>query len=277
MIHGVMDREVSLSVGEKIARCISRALYEELTLYPKPGLVSFVDSGSHPDMNADCFLRSLEALEPYFMRLAEAGARGADFTELQQIGILAEKVMLQTTNGRNTHRGAIFCLGLLASAAGWREANGSQDTLGEIVRERWGQDIPRVEDVRSNSHGVVVCRKYGVTGIRGEAIAGFPSVFEIGLPELQKSLPEHDAEAAALRTFFSILCHCEDTTLLRRGGAAALEYARREARRLLTETSDLRGEALRLHREFISRGWTAGGCADLLSATLFVHYWELER
>lgn len=101
-----------------IARLAVRSLYQELALYPKPGLVSFLDNGAHRDMNAATFMRSLFSLRGYFVATAAAGMRDAEFNELQQLGLAAESRMLLATRGINTHRGAIFTLGMLAAAAG---------------------------------------------------------------------------------------------------------------------------------------------------------------
>src|SRR3954463_4860094 len=110
-----------------IGRAAVRALYTELALSPKPGLVSPLDSGAHDDMDMTTFMRSLFALRGYFCAIAEAGAAGADFAELQALGLRAERRMLAATCGINTHRGAIFSLGLLAAAAGWLRAEGRVD------------------------------------------------------------------------------------------------------------------------------------------------------
>ena len=78
-----------------IGRAAIRALYAELALHPKPGLVSPLDSGSHDDMDMTTFMRSLFALRGYYRDIAAAGARGADFATLQALGIAAERRMLQ--------------------------------------------------------------------------------------------------------------------------------------------------------------------------------------
>ncbi len=46
----------------QLGRAAVAALFDEVALYPKPGLVSFVDTGSHRDMDAQTFMRSLFAL-----------------------------------------------------------------------------------------------------------------------------------------------------------------------------------------------------------------------
>ncbi|MFD1283242.1 triphosphoribosyl-dephospho-CoA synthase, partial [Methylobacterium goesingense] len=104
--------------AERIARLATRCLQRELATYPKPGLVSHVDSGSHADMDASTFRASAAALAPFFADLAAAGAAGAGMAHLRRIGLAAESAMRAATGGVNTHRGAIFGLGLLSAAAG---------------------------------------------------------------------------------------------------------------------------------------------------------------
>lgn len=268
----------SSNFSPQIASLASAALTAELRAFPKPGLVSFEDNGSHPDMNADCFVHSIETLEPYFEKLAEAGAERASFQTLQAIGLEAEAAMLDATGGRNTHRGAIFSLGLLVAAAGLRAAEQSADSLGSIVRERWGHQIPLPENAGGDSHGLRIFREHGLGGAREEAVAGFPSVYEVGLPAFQEALERVGPNAACIHTHFHLLARCADTTLIKRGGLAGLDFARNAAAEFLAEGGvfrpDWRNRALRIHRDFVSRGLTAGGVADLLAATWFVDHVE---
>jgi len=262
----------------EIAGWVVRALREELAVYPKPGLVSFVDNGSHPDMDAGCFLESITCLEPFFQAMAASGAAGEELGELQRIGLAAEGAMLEATGGRNTHRGAIFCLGLLAAAAGVR-SGGASGTLGEIVAGRWGGELPMPGEVTGASDGLLMCRRHGVTGARGEAKGGYPSIYGVGLPALRRAVGAGmSMERAGVQVFFDLLACCGDTTLLKRGGSEGLRFAREEAGRFLVAGGiygagwEERAEGI--HRAFVARGLTAGGVADLLAATLFVHYLE---
>lgn len=266
-----------------IARCVSRALRDELAAYPKPGLVSPVDSGSHPDMDVDCFRASIRCLEPFFERLAHAGSVRAPLTTLQEIGLEAEAAMLEVTGGRNTHRGAIFSLGLLAAAAGFRTRPGAPPgaTLGELVATVWGGRLPSPRDLPAESHGIAMCRRHGVSGARGEARLGFPAVYHVGLPALRRLRGSAPMAAIRIQVFFELLLHCDDTTLLRRGGEEGRRFARSEARVFLSRGGVLqrhwRREAIAIHRAFITRNLTAGGVADLLAATLFVDRMEDPR
>ncbi len=260
-----------------IARSAANALTEELATYPKPGLVSFVDQGSHPDMNAECFLASIKAIEPYFGEMAEAGAAGGNLLDLQRIGIAAEESMLKATRGRNTHRGAIYCLGLLAAAAGKQVADDHllRLHLGQIVEESWGDEILLPNSLLQTSYGLEMCHRYQLGGVRGEAKKGFPSIFNAGLPAFRTALASSDRQAARVQTFFALLEVCEDTTLLKRGGHAGWRFAREQARRFLRSggvaDAGWRILAEEIHHGFVSRGLTAGGVADLLAATLFIN------
>lgn len=229
-------------------------------------------------MDAEFFVRSIETLEPYFEKLAEAGAERASFQTLRAIGLEAEVSMLDATNGRNTHRGAIFSLGLLVAAAGLRAAEGSAVSLGSIVRERWGHQIPLPEIAVGDSHGLRIFREHGIGGAREEAAAGFPSVYETGLPAFREALERVDPNAACIHTHFHLMARCADTTLIKRGGLAGLDFARNAAAEFFAEGGVFnprwQKHALRIHREFVARGLTAGGVADLLAATWFVHHVE---
>ncbi len=254
-----------------IGRCAARALLRELVTFPKPGLVSRVDNGSHADMNASHFARSALVLRRHFSHAALLGARDADFAALRRWGVAAEVAMRRATGGVNTHRGAIFALGLLCASSGATRAT----PLGEHVRRRWGEDIASHRR-DPGSHGSAATRAIGAGGAQAEAAAGFPSVYEVALPAYREILGATDSrEAASIQAFFALLASMDDTNLLHRGGVAGLRFAQGSARRFLAE-GGMRGKdglqrAITVHREFVARRLSPGGCADLLAATLFIH------
>ncbi|KUZ35210.1 triphosphoribosyl-dephospho-CoA synthase MdcB [Burkholderia territorii] len=271
-------RAAALSDAERIAELAERSLVLEIDTYPKPGLVSHVDTGSHADMDAATFARSAAVLRPYFAELAAAGARDADMSVLRKIGLRAEHAMLAATGGVNTHRGAIFGLGLLCAAAGRRTAPGAAGrtmTLGAFVAQRWGTEIlggPRLPD----SHGQRASRRYGVGGARREAADGFPTVYSVGLPALRRAqhrVPD-DPEAARVDACFALIAALDDTNLLHRGGQAGLDFARATARAFVARggirARDWRLRAVAAHRAFVARRLSPGGAADLLAMSVFV-------
>jgi triphosphoribosyl-dephospho-CoA synthase len=268
--------EVRPNLGLHLADQAVEALFAELAAWPKPGLVSHADSGSHVDMDAALLAASARSLHPFFAELAEAGRQGASMDVLREIGIRAEARMLAVTHGVNTHRGAIFGMGLLCAAAGWHAgAPGTLETLGAIVARRWGEAIAR-GPIPLFSHGADALRRYGAGGARAEAATGFPSVYEIGLPSLREGrrLRPSDVGASSVHACFTLMASVEDTNLLHRGGAAGARYAADAARGFLAmggvAAADWQQQAASIHAAFVARRLSPGGCADLLAMTLFV-------
>jgi triphosphoribosyl-dephospho-CoA synthase len=262
-----------------IARLATRALWDELALYPKPGLVSLHDAGAHSDMDASTFVRSLFALRGHFRAIAAAGASAAPFDELRILGHRAEAAMLRATGGVNTHRGAIFALGLLGAAAtfaGLRGETLTDERLRSALVATWCAALQEPVFGREPlSHGMEVAKRYGTRGARGEAQAAFPSVFEVALPALREARGRGvDIRRARIAAFFALLESVEDTNILYRAGSAGLEYVRSSARRFRAaggaDAADAFARAEAIHSDFVVRRLSPGGCADLLAATLFV-------
>jgi triphosphoribosyl-dephospho-CoA synthase len=279
--HAASGETPALTDAKPIRNAAVRALLQELITYPKPGLVSLVDTGSHADMDATSFIRSTLALRRYFEDAARAGGEGASFATLRQLGLRAEARMLRATRGVNTHRGAVFNLGLLAAAAGARRracAGAPMPTLGETVKRTWGDAIARHRR-DAMSHGSLVSARHGAGGAQAEAAAGFPSVYRIGLPAYRAVLSHGGSvNQARIQAFFELLARLDDTNLLHRGGPDGLAYARGLADVFLGEggvfQARWRERTADVHRAFCARRLSPGGSADLLAACLFVHAFE---
>ncbi len=264
-----------------IAVCAIRSLHAELVLYPKPGLVSLVDNGSHVDMDAALFMRSLFSLRHYFIQMAHAGAQAASFDALKEYGMQAERRMLAATHGINTHRGAIFSLGMLCAAAGYCHAHAlplSANNLRSVLRAEWGKALSAhtSPSVAKLSNGIRVTHLYAVNGARAEGAQGFPAVFEIGLPQLLLSFATGaQASEAQVDTLFSLMVQMADTNIYHRGGADGAALVRQTALQFMqsggTAHVDWRNKALECHHLFVSRNLSPGGAADMLSASWFVY------
>jgi triphosphoribosyl-dephospho-CoA synthase len=261
-----------------IGRLAIRALQTELALHPKPGLVSPVDNGAHDDMDVTTFVRSLLALRFYFTAIAGAGARAAPFAELQALGVEAEKRMLEATGGINTHRGAIFCLGFLAAAAGWRRARGLDldgANLAASVLALWGEDIAQVGRKAADSNGARAIRRYGARGAREELLAGLPTLLGVAVPALRNALTRGLCpEYASIQCLFAIMAQLQDTNLLHRGGPEGLAFVQNAAQKFLDAggvfAKDWRQRALDLHGDCVALHLSPGGAADCLGAAWFV-------
>jgi triphosphoribosyl-dephospho-CoA synthase len=270
--------ETALRYGSHIGRKAVAALHAELALYPKPGLVSPLDSGAHYDMDAGTFLRSLFALRHYFRAIADAGARDEPFAILQRLGVAAEARMLAATENINTHRGAIFCIGLLAAAAGLRLANGldlSPSHLAQTVANRWGDAIAAMCRTHSTSHGSLAVAQYQVRGAREEARDGFPTLMSVAVPTLASALGTLGCpKRAQVQTLFAIMAELDDTNLLHRGGIEGLNFVRDQAKNFLARggvaSAGWESRAIAMHQQLIARRLSPGGSADMLAAAIFI-------
>ena len=262
-----------------IGRAATLALYDELSLTPKPGLVTLLDCGSHDDMDAYTFMRSLFSLRHYFGQIAEAGFDGADFAVLERLGIEAEARMLAATGGVNTHRGAIFMLGLLCASAGAvTRDHGCVERpaqLREALRRNWGDVLARRSQRASTLPGGIAARRHGLRSASQEAALAFPVLFETAVPALTSGLARGlMPHQARLDTLFHIMAVLDDSNLAHRGGLAGLQYAQRRARQFLDGGGATGPDGLRkahsIASEFVAQRLSPGGAADMLSAACWV-------
>jgi triphosphoribosyl-dephospho-CoA synthase len=254
-----------------------RALVAEAMLTPKPALVDQRGPGAHRDLDLTRLLRSAEALRGSFLGMALQASAAPPALELRErlgaLGREGEQRSLAATGGSNAHRGAIWVLGLLIAALAGNRAPRSLKELGAAAArlarlpDRHAPDLP--------SNGTRVCRRFGVSGARGEAAAGFPHVLQVGLPALHRARRRGCGERCArLDALLAIMSSLEDTCLLHRGGWSALTAAREGARGVLaaggSATPAGRRALLALDAQLLQRGVSPGGGADLLAACLFL-------
>ncbi|WP_428395992.1 triphosphoribosyl-dephospho-CoA synthase MdcB [Lichenicoccus sp.] len=260
----------------RIGALAEAALLDELDTWPKPGLVTPRDRGSHVDMDHALLAASARVLRPFFASLAEAGAAGAGLDALRRIGRAAEAAMLAATDGVNTHRGAIFSIGLLTAAAGSGRGHPAPGGLGTVVRRLWGPALLAAPAPRG-THGAGARRRHGAAGALIEAAHGFSSIYQVGLPALRDAR-EAGKVAARVQACFALIATIEDTNLLHRGGAEGLAYARGAAASFLAaggvRAPGWLARAEAVHADFVARRLSPGGSADLLAATLFVDRME---
>ncbi|MFJ3046536.1 triphosphoribosyl-dephospho-CoA synthase MdcB [Herbaspirillum chlorophenolicum] len=276
------DVRDNLAFSRTLARLALRSLYQELVLYPKPGLVSLVDNGSHRDMDASTFMRSLFSLRRYFFLIAEAGMQGAPFKYLQRLAIAAEERMLRATGGVNTHRGAIFALGMLCAAMAYCRAQKmplSDASIRATLLIQWGDALAshtHADAQGQASHGQQVAAAHAVGGAREEGALGFPSVFEIALPRMRQTL-EHgrDWQEAKIDALFALMQHVSDTNVYHRGGEQGAALVRGRSADFLaaggTANPGWHAMAIDCHRAFVAQRLSPGGAADLLAAACLVH------
>lgn len=262
--------------SERLAALARQALIAEAELTPKPGLVDRRGSGSHTDLSLDRMRRSATVIAPYFAAMALTSSVLPICLSLRAkvaaIGRGAEAAMLRNTAGSNTHKGAIWVLGLMVTAA-----SQSDDVRAESIASNAGMlsRLPDRAQPQAVSHGDQVRNRYGATGARGEAYAGFPHILEFGLPALRDARRRGCSETQSrLTSLLSIMAQLNDTCVLYRGGLEGLAIVMDGSRAVLNAGgpgSAAGAEALyRFDRELVGRRISPGGSADLLAATLLL-------
>lgn len=267
-----------------IARLATQALQAELDTTPKPGLVDKDNNGAHRDMDYALMQRSINTLHPYFVKLAQLGCADAlpTHTSIRDIGIEAEKAMLSATNGVNTHKGALFSMGLAVVAAAHEERKIAANEE-QILKERnGGEDVlvslqttikalaASFPDTNGTHGSKAKLLSKGTTAIKGaldNAREGYEILFAEWLPFYIERRKERDAYTLH-KTLLRIMCDLDDTNVIYRTDLATAEEVKQEARTLLDNFSET---ALKdMDRHYTTRNISPGGAADMLSLTIFI-------
>ena len=286
----IMEEHFAAADQEKVSALVTQALLDEVCTTPKPGLVDRANNGSHRDMDIFTFTASAAALAPYWSRCVQRGQESArqrpeeTFRLLREAGRQAERTMFTATEGVNTHKGAIFTLGTICGAVGrlWRaeqpcrEPEAILEECARMVSSAVTADMAELEGRTARTAGERLYLERGLSGIRGEAAQGFPGVSRIALPALRQALAagrsRNDAGAIAL---LHLIAQVADTNMAARGGAEGAKKGAENCARLLEGCPMPEMEEIAaLDREFIRRNLSPGGCADLLSAALFLLDWS---
>lgn len=246
-----------------IADLAERSLRQELDTTPKPGLVDKQDNGAHKDMDYALMSASISALRPYLTRIAVESAAEVNAAGIMSIGIEAEAAMLKATGGVNTHKGALFCIGLSIAAASFLACS-TGTVEADSFRKLVSRTAFRIPSSQS-THGAEAKRNFKVGGALENAREAYPELFTAWLP-YYRSL-EGDPYRCH-KTLLYIMTDLDDTNVLHRKGAEGLAHTKSEAARLLKDFS-MSGLSS-LNYDFIRENISPGGSADMLSLTMFI-------
>lgn len=283
-----------------ISQLAGKALLNEVSLSPKPGLVDCSNNGAHDDMTIMTFLESSLALMPHFSRYLEIGYQGYQdrpktlFENLRQEGILAEKAMFSATKGINTHKGVNFSFALILGATGSYlarhphidehyifTAKDSQEICQLVIpmtEHLIAQDLSHLQEKKQLTNGEKLYLSYGIKGPRGEASQGYPSLTKKALPHLRQLVQtEHDKRIIQLRLLLYLMTFVEDANLIHRGGLDAMYQVQKETKNYLQ--SDSKSKHLltfldHYNQVLIDRHLSPGGSADLLALSLYFAFLE---
>jgi len=276
-----------VSFAQLTAMTATAALLYEVAATPKPGLVDRHNTGAHLDMDITLFQTSAMAIAPYFYRFVCYGiahCRQEAVTLLagsRIIGLEAERAMTAATGGINTHKGAIFSLGILCMAYGWlkgKEEDMTADSLSRVCAAIAGpamDDFQGITEENAQTYGQRLYAEYGITGVRGVAAAGFPIVFQGSLPLMADLRSRgYSLNDAGILCLVHLMAGLTDTNVIHRSSYEEAEEIRRRMQALTAtplEEKDFITILEELDREFIRRNVSPGGCADLLAMTYFLY------
>ena len=270
-----------------VAALAVQCLLDEVHVTPKPGLVDRNNSGSHTDMDLALFEKSAAALAPYWAECVTIGMESAalapeeTFARLRRAGLAAEQTMLAATNGVNTHKGAIFLLGMLCGAVGrlWTAdapCRDAQKLCAECARMTAAPLGEELERLAPDTAGARFYLQYGMRGARGEAVDGLPGALDIALPAMKAALTNGcDRNHAAAIALLHLIARGTDTNMVKRGGVDGARWGAQQAKKLLGKSlCPALEDIATLDERFIEKNLSPGGCADLLAVTLFLCSWE---
>ena len=298
--HEIIDEHFAAAYARRAAQQAQRALLYEVAISPKPGLVDRANAGAHADMDIFTFIDSACALRDYFETCTRIGLdfRGKHprdcFDALRTPGLVAEQAMKNATGGVNTHKGAIFSLGIYCAALGMGYDGSSSDVqqalvrCGEMTRERMAQELKRIDSQEARTFGEEIYKRKRIGGVRAEAASGFAAVRESSLPRLQAALATGlSLNDAGLCALVSLMARTQDTNAVRRGGEKLAERVRESAQvldaritghlqegKLVRQIESIRQVLVRWDEALSERRISPGGCADLLALTLLVKFME---
>ena len=236
-----------------LAYLADKALRLELDTPGKPGLVCPESAGAHRDMDYRTMLAGIAALRPWWPRMVLA----ASARELIDLGVAAEKAMLAATGGVNTHRGAIFCMGIVLNALGaWMEGVDNE----EVVRKRIAEISKAILRYQLKDS------ELAPRGARAMAADGYRQVFE-------DWLPYYKSGAGELKTLLRIMSTLDDTCVVKRVGADRAQEVKREADEILRCAQN--DKLMEMCNRYAAEGISPGGAADMLALTIFISYINL--
>ena len=270
-----------------IGHLASMALQAELDTTPKPGLVDRNDNGAHRDMDHALMQRSIQALHPYFVRLAQLGFTDKQpcHDEIVNIGIEAEREMFKATGGVNTHKGALFSIGLAAVALAGEsfcritQAEGCGTMAYNDVNSKQIQSLSnsiaslaRLFPDTNGTHGSKAKANNILKGALDNAREGYTQLFKAWLPFYIDRIAEGD-NYALHKTLLRIMCDLDDTNIVYRTSMETMQEVKTEARQMLDASRNIvnfEAALQAMNTDYIHRNISPGGSADMLSLVVFL-------
>ena len=275
-----------------LAALAERALRMELDTPLKPGLVCPESNGAHKDMDYGTMLKGIVAIRPFFPRMAMASTP----EELKQLGIDAEAAMMAATGGVNTHRGAIFALGLALNVVARDRQNIDTQSIIKSTRVLGNLGTLAKQLIHSNLQNTPA-KDDSTTppiGAKRIALTGYKQLFEDWLPfyracrieagqcpvsgaftrtGLRSSAEEMGLCSAAIQQLLlHIMSTLDDTCIIKRVGKERAEQLKVDVSERLDSFASLRMTDVlsNMCKQFEAEGISPGGAADMVALTIFI-------
>lgn len=262
-----------------VADLATNALTEELNTSVKFGLVCPSHNGSHDDLDFELMKKSINSLYDGFVALVKVGFEFNAplenlLNEARKVGLESEKAMFKATNGSNTHKGALFCIGLFCVAIGWLVGRGESfspkncsKVIAKICKGICKRELTNT--LSPTTHGEKMYAKYSVSGARGSAERGFLESVENFLPiwkQIKTQTENYDLAKTRLLAY--VVSKTDDTNILYRSDEKTLALAQNKCRDLYLDFDEQK--AKETEDWFINLNISCGGSADMLGLTLFL-------
>lgn len=274
---------------DRVAATAVKSLLYEVCVSPKPGLVDRFNTGSHSDMDIFTFINSATALTLYFRNITLAAYHNREIpaghllAKVRYLGVAAEEHMYTATAGVNTHKGAIFSLGILCSAYGYSYDGSVFPSRCEIanlcakIARTCDTELDKAVERGIKTNGEAIYLQHQLKGARGEAAQGFPAVMQYALPQLvEKTALGWHINDAALLALFNVMAHIDDTNIIARSDYSTQQAVKRRLMNIVAQpnltAADVVACGHELDHDFRKKNISSGGAADLLSIALMLFF-----
>lgn len=276
-LHNKMTEIIHSFLINHITNITIKAIYSELELYPKFGLVSHKDAGCHDDMDYETFVKSTFAIKKYISEYIEEGLKEEfDPINLQKIGLRAERRMFKVTNEVNTHKGLIFLLGIFLPALAHTITKNESKTymkklISSITKDVIKDYYEKVKDKKVKSNSDLIFLETGIKGVRGEALNGLSLIFNI--PEYK----DYDYDITYHNYLIHLMSELDDTTIIHKNNLDTLIRVKQEMKEIILNGGYEPNKELvhKLSDEYKNKCISPGGSADML--VIKIIYEELKK
>ena len=192
--------------------------------------------------------------------------------------------MLAATRGINTHKGAIFSLGILCAALGrlpkelWKMPDAVLKECAAMTAGLVAADFAGLTRENAVTTGQKLYLQHRITGVRGQMEAGLPAVRDVGLPALKEGLARGlDLNRAGCGALLALITAAVDTNLIARSSLTTQQETVSQLKELLLHDPYPDLPTLRhLDSRFIEKNLSPGGSADLLAVCYLLYFLENE-